>query len=190
MGVGSVLLVVEIPSKLCAQNEKSIIKAAYIRNALNFAHWPKKTFPSQGSSFQLGIAGEAPELEASLRLAFDKLNHRIQNRKVHLIKLGTPQAFSDLITKSGSRSCNALFLPSSENENFAKWLKAAGSQPVLLMSDDPEFIDQGGTFSLSPKDNTPNRYVYAIHVKKLRARKIRFNAEFLRLRSAVKIISK
>jgi len=190
MGVGSVLLVVEIPSKLCAQNEKSIIKAAYIRNALNFAHWPKKTFPSQGSSFQLGIAGKAPELEASLQLAFEKLNHRIQNRKVHLIKLGTPQAFSDLITKSGSRSCNALFLPSSEKENFLKWLQVAGKHSILLMSDDPEFIDQGGTFSLSPKDNTPNRYMYVIHVKKLRARKIRFNSEFLRLRSAVKIISK
>ena len=47
-----------------------IIKAAYVRNALNFAEWLKGTFPSRNTPFKLGVAGNPTEMMQSLELAF------------------------------------------------------------------------------------------------------------------------
>ena len=169
--------------------EKEVIKAAYLRNALNFARWPNRTFPSPATHFQLGIAGETPEMEASLRLAFEQLNHRIQNRKVILRKFKNAGELLEALKSKGGRACNALFIPTSEKENFQKWIQAAQNHAILLISDDPDFIDQGGTTSLTPNPNVPNRYIYNIHIKRLRAGQIHFTTEFLRIRSAVRTLS-
>ena len=174
---------------LSAQQDTQVIKAAYIRNVLNFARWPNQTFASTHTPFRLALVGNDKELEASLRLAFEQLNHRIQNRKVELVLFKTPEELKDKVSTQGSRTCHALFIPTSE-EDKTEWINTVKLHPILLISDDPKFVENGGTVSLVPKEDTPNRYIYHIHLKRLRTQKLRFHAEFLRIRSAVKIISK
>jgi hypothetical protein len=50
-------------------SETHVIKAAYLRNALNFARWPRGDFPGPRSDFVIGFAGEDEKLLNSLRLA-------------------------------------------------------------------------------------------------------------------------
>ena len=170
--------------------QESVIKAAYIRNALNFARWPNQTFESTNTPFRLGLAGNEKELEQSLQLAFGQLNHRIQNRKVELRFFRTQEELTNELKKNGSRTCHALFIPASEGEKVEAWIDAVHKLPIFMISCDVEFIEKGGTVSLVPKKDTPNRFMYHIHVRRLRTQNLRFNAEFLRIQSAVKIISK
>ena len=174
---------------LCAQEEDQIIKAAYIRNALHFARWPNQTFESTHTPFRLGFAGKDEALEASLRLAFGQLNHRIQNRKVELIIFQSSEELENAIAKEGSRTCHAIFVTASEEKEAENWINTVNSYPILMMSDDQNFIEKGGTVSLVPNPDTPKRYLYHIDLKRLRTQKLRFHAEFLRIRTTVKIIS-
>lgn len=170
-----------------ADKVDSITKAAYIRNALNFAEWPKGTFPSKSDPVILGVAGDARQIEKSFRLAFEKLGHRIQNRKVVIKGFDDPMELAAALLKDGARACQAIYLPASlETRN---WIQTLGKHPVILVSDEEDFIAQGGEVSLSPKPGAEGRYLYDIHIQRLKARGLRFNSSFLRIRKAVRIVN-
>ena len=86
-------------------------------------------------------------------------------------------------------TCHALLLPESETENAAEWLKVTAQQPVLPISEDPNFIQKGGEVALAPNQQKPGRFIYLVHVERLKERRIRFNSGFLRIRSSVTIIN-
>ena len=173
-----------------AASEEDIIKAAYLRNALNYANFPKEAFPSPSSPFQIGIAGEASSLKKSMNLAFEELGHRIQARAVKILSFQDPTALSNHASKPGRNSCHAVLLPESEGARIHEWLEALGESSILMISDDPGFIDKGGAVSLVPNPDSKGRYLYNIHTQRLRSRGIRFNSGFLRIRSTVKVVDK
>ena len=173
-----------------AQAEKNVIKAAYLRNVMNFANWPAGTFKSSNADFQIGFAGTDPEMEGSLEMAFEKLNYRIQNRRVNIRIFRTPGALEVFLGNKGANGCQAIFLPTSETVRAKQWIDVVGNKPVLLFSEDPGFIDAGGSICLTPNPRVKGRFYYTIHTQRLQKQKIRFTTQFLRMRSAVKTISK
>lgn len=187
--ITALLLALPALASLRAQ-DPNIIKAAYLRNALNFADWPNGTFPSRNSPFILGLAGQEDELETSLRLAFGQLNFRIQNRAVQIRVFKNAGGLAEAVGKEGVRACQALFIPATFKADYPFWIKAAGNHPILLISDDASFTDQGGALSLLPSPKQKGRFIYNIQLKHLRVRRLRFNKEFLRIRSSIKVISK
>lgn len=171
-----------------ADEQENIVKAAYIRSALNFAEWPRGSYPVGSGHFRLGIAGKSREIEKQYRIAFEKLGHRILNRSVEILSFDSPDKLSDYLGQPES-SCHALFVPASEASRSKEWIQAAGKRPIPLFSDDPEFISNGGDAMLIPYPTSPGRFQYHIHTNRLKAKKIRFNSGFLRLRTTVKVVS-
>lgn len=166
--------------------ESHFIKAVYLRNALNFAYYPKDTFPTYKSPFLIGIAGDAPGMKESLDLAFGQLGHKIQNRKVEIQVFPDPGSMTG--NPSQSPQCHALFLPESETAKIKEWIQAADGKRVLFCSEDQGCLQQGGDVALSPNPSFPNRYLYHIHVGRLKGKDIRFHTNFLRTSSSVKVI--
>lgn len=173
-----------------AASEEDIIKAAYLRNALNYCNWPQESFPLPTGSFQIGIAGKAHGLKKSLQMAFGKLGYRIHARKVEILAFQDPAALARHANQANIGLCHAIFLPESEEARANEWLEALGGKPILMISDDPGFITKGGAVSLVPNPKIKGRYQYKIHTLRLKSRGIRFNSGFLRITSTVKIVDK
>jgi len=174
---------------LCGAGDTHVIKAAYLRNAFNFARWPGDAFASSTSRFEIGFVGKDEKLENSLRLAFEKLQYRVQDRSVRLTHHDTPEEFLESQKNNGT-SCHVLFLSSTEKESLKSWVQACEKKPVLLISDHPDFQDFGGHVWITPNPKAKGRYIYNVHLPNLKSCNLRFTAEFLRLRSAVNVISK
>lgn len=171
---------------MSANTDANVVKAAYLRNAFNQAYWPEAAFKGQNSPFLIGIAHKAPEIEHSLNMAFGKLGYRIQGRKVGIQVFKTP----DDLAKTGRNPCHALFLPPAATAKSKDWTKAAEGKPILMISDDPGFARKAGDISLVPNPDSPGRFIYHVNTKRLNAKGIRLNSGFLRLRTAVKDISR
>lgn len=129
-------------------------------------------------------------MEESLEMAFEKLNYRIQNRTVLIQTFRNPGALAEHLGNNGARGCQAIYMPKAETARAKQWLEVVGKKPVILFSEDPAFIDAGGSICLTPNPRAKGRFYYTIHTQRLKTQKIRFNSEFLRMRSAVKTISK
>lgn len=172
---------------LLGAGETHVVKAAYFRNAFNFARWPSRAFPNKTSRFEIGYAGEDKELEQSLQLAFEKLQYRVQNRSVRLTSFDAPEALEKQLEQSPA--IHALIISASEKDQLDDWMQACGNQPILLISDHPEFSEAGGHVWMTPNPKIKGRYIYNVHLPNLKSSKIRFTNEFLRLRSAVNVIS-
>jgi len=173
-----------------AATELAVIEAAYIRNALNYARWPKGSYQDQKIPFRLAIAGNAEALKQSFDMAFNKLNYRIQDCSVQLLHFPSPATLAKEISVKGKGTCQALFIPKSEKVQLKEWIRVTKDLPILLISDEPDFIKTGGEVALVPNPQTPKRFYYIIHSKRLESKNLRFSLEFLRLRNPVKVISR
>lgn len=171
------------------QQELDIIKAAYLRNVLNYAHWQKGTFENSNSSFSIAVAGKESSLTTTLRQAFGKLQFRIGNRPARLTLFDTPEDLKVSLSEKDNQY-QVLYIQESEGERLKDWIDAVGDKPTLLFSDLPQFLEKGGDIALSPNPKVEKRFIYTIHLPHLKKRGIRLENEFLRLRSVVKTISK
>ena len=168
--------------------EKHVIKAAYFRNAFNFARWPGDAFPSKTSRFEIGYAGKDEDLAQSLQLAFETLQYRVQNRSVRLTSFATPEALEKQLEQSPP--LHVLIISESVKDQLADWIQPCANQAILLVSDHPDFSEASGHVWITPNPKLEDRYVYNVHLPNLKPSQIRFTKEFLRLRSAVNVISK
>ncbi len=108
------------------------IKAVYLYNFSYFVSWRKEAFANAKSSFYYCILGENP---------FEKqLDLTVQDENVdgHAIKV------KYLTDYKKSTSCQVVFISKSEINNLETILDFLHKNPVLTVSDIPEFIDKGG----------------------------------------------
>ena len=169
--------------------EHDIIKAAYLRNALKFTHWPKGTFKDTNSKVMIAVAGRQTSFSKALTQAFRNLNFQIGNRRAKIIKYNNVEEFKFALEESNT-GFQVLYVQESEKERTQEWLGAVKDQNVLLFSDSEGFLNKGGMISLTPNPKVEKRYIYNIHLPSLKAKGIRLENQFLRLRSVVNIISK
>lgn len=93
----------------------------------------------------------------SLELAFNKLGYRIQNRDVEVLNFPTPGDIEKALNET-PYACHALFLPLSETERAAEWVKVTSKLPILLISEQPDFLHKGGEVALAPNQVKPGRF--------------------------------
>jgi hypothetical protein len=169
--------------------EQDIIKAAYLRNALKFTHWPKGTFKDTNSKVMIAVAGRQTSFSKALTQAFRNLNFQIGNRRAKIIQYNNVEEFKFALEESNT-GFQVLYVQESEKERTPEWLDAVKDQNVLLISDSVDFLNKGGMISLTPNPKVEKRYIYNIHLPRLKTKGIRLENQFLRLRSVVNIISK
>ena len=117
------------------------VKAIYLYNFTEFTVWPASAFASSNAPIVIGIVGEDP---------FGKtLDVVINVETAH----GHPLVVKRLRADEDLRSCQVLFIASSEKKRISGLLQKLKGSPVLTVSDTTDFAKQGGmvTFLLIQK---------------------------------------
>jgi hypothetical protein len=163
----SMLLILAVFAAVClspvqAATREYEIKAGFIYNFFRFVEWP-----SPGQGWTLGIMGSDP-FEGGLRdLEAKPLNGKsIKIRKITDIK--------------EAKGCDALYLGPSEASKIKATLNGLKGNPILTISDIPEFADKGGAIGLTTESN---RIRFIVNIDTLKHANMRANARFLQLAS-------
>jgi hypothetical protein len=126
--------------RACAQaNEPSEyqLKAAFLFNFAKFIDWPPGSFPSPRSPFTICVLGQDP-----FGHALDDILHGKMIRD-------QPLAFQRLKDKTEARSCQIVFVSSSESTHLADILESLRGANVLLVGETTGFASSGGTIEFA-----------------------------------------
>lgn len=108
------------------------VKAAYLFNFGRFVEWPATSTAAKNDAFMVCVLGQDPfgaALDATLA------GESIGGKKVAAKRISTPEESTD---------CQILFLSSAEDTQLRKIVEVLNKQPVLTVSDMPQFSQRGG----------------------------------------------
>jgi hypothetical protein len=115
------------------------VKAAFIFNFAKFIDWPSDAF-SEGGVLVVGVVGDDP-----FGSALDQLNGNLANgRRLRIRRLRWNE---DL------RSCQILFISSSERRHLGKIMDNIRGTSVLTIGDIPQFNQAGGIIKFVIQDD-------------------------------------
>lgn len=121
------------------------LKATYLYNFLKFIKWPKDTCElHDGRSHTIAVLGESP-----FNQVLQSMQAKLQNydKDLQLRFYGSYQ--EDLVFEC----CCLLFITDSEQNNFPKIMQQIAKKPILTVSDDDVFMDNGGMITLVMQNN-------------------------------------
>ncbi len=141
------LIIILFPGLVTADREQAMteyeIKAGFLYNFLFFVQWPE-THPDHASlpegSIVIGIVGTDPFGDHFSKVEGKTV--RQLNRKLVINRYGAYSKETDFNT------CHLLFISSSEKKNFKKIINSIKDAPILTISDDFDFIENGGIIKL------------------------------------------
>jgi len=121
------------------------LKATYLYNFLKFIKWPKEACGlHDGRSHTIAVLGESP-FNQVLQAMQEKLQK--YDKDLQLIFYGPYQ--EDLVFEC----CCLLFIAESERNNLSGIIQQVAKKPILTVSDDDEFMDEGGMITLVMQNN-------------------------------------
>ncbi len=126
-----------IPAVL-AQNpaeEQRLLKAAFIYNFAKFTRWPQDTWGGPDGEMILCTAGEDGLVGELGRLG----GKTVKGRKVRVLSLEGV---------GGPGDCHVLYVARSEQERYVDIVGSVGNDPVLTVSEIPQFGRSGGIIEL------------------------------------------
>lgn len=116
------------------------VKAGFLFNFAKFTEWPAEAWSSRDTTLNLCITGKDP-FGGAVLAAFE--SRLVGNREFHSRRgVGVDEL-------SG---CHVLFIASSEERNVQAILRAAGTRPILTISDIEGFVEAGGMIGLVTLD--------------------------------------
>ncbi|MBN2578186.1 MAG: YfiR family protein [Pirellulales bacterium] len=112
------------------------VKAVFIYSFGRFVEWPPSVFASKHAPFRIGVLGKDPFGGALDQIA-------------RLRKIGDRRIVIDHFPSlSDYHPCQVLFVPkTTPPEEQMAAIKKLGTQPVLLVGEEPNFTQQGGTIN-------------------------------------------
>lgn len=108
------------------------VKAAFLYNFAKFVDWPPRAFAEAGSPLVIGLVGEDPLGEVLPAL--------VRSEQVK----GRPLEVRRLAPDGELAGCHLLYLSRSEAARTQEILERVRQQPVLTVSDQEDFLAQGG----------------------------------------------
>ncbi|TAN66543.1 MAG: YfiR family protein [Methylobacter sp.] len=146
---------------------EAAVKTAFLYNFFKFIEWPKAA--ANQDAYRLCTTNN-DQLGDSLSV----LESKTVNSKPMLIERNT--------TGEGLKNCHMVFIDSSENTTrIIRYLK---NLPIVTVSDEPGFIDQGGTIGLIQGDN---RLSFEINLAAANANGVHISAQLLKLARRVNV---
>ena len=130
---------------LWAQTPKATetqVKAAYLYNFGRFVEWPAQNSSTKPDAFAVCVLGQdpfGPTLDAILA------GETIGGKSVVARRISDPQE---------SVNCQILFLSSAEKDRLGKVIETLEKEPVLTVSDMPQFSQRGGMIQFVLEGNT------------------------------------
>ena len=118
-----------------------LIKAGFIYNFAKLMEWPAPAFPQPTSPIVIGVLGTDP-FQGMLD---DVLRGKQVNGREFVVK--------HLKWGDDLRSCNILFVSSSERPHFDELFHLIKGLPILTIGDTPGFAERGGIINFVLEDN-------------------------------------
>lgn len=146
---------------------EAAVKTAFLYNFFKFIDWPTESKLSQ-NSYQL-CTSDNDQLGESLLV--------LKNKKVGNKTLDIRRGLS----AKELQSCHIVFIDA--NDNTAAILQSLKALPIVTVSDQPNFIEQGGMISLVQIDN---RLGFAINLVGINEVGLHMSAQLLKLAKSVK----
>ena len=112
------------------------IKAVFLLNFTRFIEWPASEGADENRPIVIGVLGDDPfgqGLDQAVR------GERVNNR---------PLVVKRMTRVDGATDCAALFICRSERHRIGEILERLKGQPVLTVSDIPQFAESGGMVGL------------------------------------------
>lgn len=151
-----------------AATTESAVKAGFIYNFTKFIEWPASS--NLYTTFNLCVVGDN-RLEDSLQALEGKL---VGSKSIKV---------RQNVSKEELKSCQMLFIAEDNDQATYALLHELGSEPVVTVSDSPEFTLKGGMIGLI-RDGS--RVGFEINLTPANTSSVRFSAQLLKLAKSVK----
>lgn len=115
--------------------EEQLLKAVFIFNFAKFTRWPENAWKAQADPLVMCTAGEDALVEALGQLG----GKTVQGRPVNLQRLAG---------MTSARNCHVIYIAVSEQKNTMGIIKSVQGEPVLTVSELPQFDQRGGIIKL------------------------------------------
>ena len=152
-----------------AASREYLLKAAFLYNFAKFTTWPAESFPDPQAPLRLCILGED---------AFGAATASIEGKNIKQ----RPLAVIRIAHVSDAERCHILFVSTSEEERLRAILDDLHEQPILTISDMPNFARAGGTINLKTVED---QIRFDINVDAANAADLRLSSKLLRLANIV-----
>jgi hypothetical protein len=118
------------------------LKAVFIFNFTQFVEWPSASFSNAQSPLVIGILGKDP--------FGNYLEEALSNEKVngHSLVAHRYNSIEEI-----EKECNLLYINLPESAKTEKALSSLKGHSILTVSDDPNFLKQGGMIRFYTKEN-------------------------------------
>jgi hypothetical protein len=143
------------------------VKAVLLFNFTGYTTWPGEF----QDGLHLCVFGADPFHE-EFDLVVENENSKGQSIRV--------ARFSD---PAQMQNCQILYISQSEKSRYAELLKSIQSQPILTVSDSPEFISSGGMVEFYSQDTEIR---FAVNMDALQAAGLKISANLLQLAKIVR----
>jgi len=145
------------------------VKAAYLLNFTRYVTWPTNTFPATNAPWRIGILGKDP---------FGRvLDSTFEGRMVQ----GHPFEILRAPTLDQLPPCQMVFIAAMDPAARQAALTVLTNQPVLTVSDAPDFLHEGGIIRFQ----TTDRVRMSINLDQARAASLVIQTKMLEVSQAV-----
>jgi hypothetical protein len=151
-----------------AATKEQAVKAGFIYNITKFTVWPSDAY--EGDEFNLCLFGN-DNLGGGLEALYGKLVR------------GKPLVIKRDIGKDELHMCHIAFIAKDSSRNIQTTLNKLRHLPLLTVSDNPDFINQGGMVGLIRDDK---RVGFEVDLKAVKAVRLNMGAQLLKLAKKVK----
>jgi hypothetical protein len=160
------------PFHICAEESEFSeyeVKAGFMYNFPKFIEWPLDTFSDASKAITLCVFGTDPFGKALS--AID--NRTVQTRRLEIKYTGRSK---DL------KTCNILFISSSEKDNLSLILETVKGAPTLTIGDTKGFAQQGVMINFIIEQN---RVGFEINTESARRAKFTISSKLLKLAKTI-----
>ncbi|MFD2112144.1 YfiR family protein [Thiorhodococcus fuscus] len=128
---------VAMPTNAGEPTREERIKAAIVYKVGKFVDWPESAFAAADAPLRICQLGDDPFAAALFGIA----GRVVQGRRVVFQVVVPPLA-------ARTRGCHILYLPRATAARVPRVIRELAGQPVLTISDIPDFARQGGMIAL------------------------------------------
>lgn len=169
----ALLLVLQVPcvaapQRLPAANPHQV-EAAFLRNFARYVTWPSQAHPEAQSPWQVGVLGPDPfgeALEASVK------GRTEQGRAFEIFRAATLEELPP---------CHIIFIAYSDAEQRRAVLGRLEHQPVLTVSEAPDFLQEGGMIVF----HVDERVAMSINLDRARAAALTIQTKMLEVSKSI-----
>ena len=150
---------------------QSDVEAAYLYQFGNFVQWPPPSGADRPKTFTICVLGQDPFGAA--------LQDTLRGSKMN----GLPMAARQIAHVRDAAACQILFISSSRQDQLTADLVALRGQPILTVSDIPDFASRGGMIQFVLIDN---RVRFQIDLSGAQKAGLKLSSQLLKVAVAVR----